>query len=133
VQEEILEKHPESDVKVYAIWLSVLGGDNGSTWPDGALLDDRVTKFWDVDKLASKFFAKHEDFLGNVAWDIYYLYGADATWDDGPNPLISKGFTIIGQSETLLSDFEDIGAGDEFMSIKPCPSLGETAVTTRAG
>ena len=84
MQKEILAKHPELDIRVYAIWLSVLGGDNTSTWPDGVLNDDRVVKLWDGQKLASRFFAGHEDFLGRIAWDVYYFYGSDATWDTGP-------------------------------------------------
>jgi len=36
-----------------------------------------------------------------VAWDVYYLYDPDATWETVPGPLISSGGTIYRERQTL--------------------------------
>jgi hypothetical protein len=36
-----------------------------------------------------------------IAWDIYYLYGPDATWESVPSPLVGEGGTIYGERVTL--------------------------------
>ena len=43
---------------------------------------------------------------GEILWDAYLLYGADARWDDAPNSLIHWGRTIVAGRETLKEDFE---------------------------
>jgi hypothetical protein len=43
-------------------------------------------------------------FDGFLAWDVYLLYGPDATWDETPGQPVSAGGTVIGQSERLRSD-----------------------------
>ena len=41
------------------------------------------------------------------AWDVFYLFGRDTTWQDTPGEPITWGYTIVaelGDLETALSD-----------------------------
>jgi hypothetical protein len=79
VQTQLLAQNPAAELRVYAVWLPMLGGDarekrNGNNMPDA-----RMMHFWDV----------------------YYLYGPDATWETIPSPLIGSRSTIYGERQTL--------------------------------
>ena len=63
--------------------------------------DARVTHFWDGDTQVGQWFAKEVDGYEGVAWDVYYLYGPDATWETVPSPLVGLGGTIYGERDEL--------------------------------
>ena len=105
MQEEILERNTQANVRVYAIWVPILFRDAPSRWPDTALTDSRVTHIWDGEQKASRWFAEHQGFdHGPAAWDIYYLYGPDAQWASEPSPLVSSGYTIIDERDELMTN-----------------------------
>jgi len=109
VQENILEPNPDADLIVYAVWFNVLATDHRSRWDDSLLTDDRVVHLWDEKREVGQWYAKQGIYpYGNTAWDIYFLYGPDARWDESPEPTVSYGFTIIVQSQQLLNDFTQI-------------------------
>jgi hypothetical protein len=45
---------------------------------------------------------------GDVLWDAYFLYAADATWDNTPTGLIRWGRTIIAGRDALKHDIEKL-------------------------
>ena len=63
--------------------------------------DHRVIHFWDGEVVVGQWFAKEIDGYQGIAWDAYYLYGPEATWDDLPSPLISSGAIIYDERETI--------------------------------
>ena len=69
---------------------------NGTTMPD-----PRVIHFWDGEQAIGQWFAKEVDGYDGTAWDVYYLYGPDATWENVPAPLVGSGGTIIREREKL--------------------------------
>ena len=89
------------NLKVYTVWLVMLGGDSRDDWDIRSMPDPRVMHFWDGEYIVGQWFAKQVDGYEGIAWDIYYLYGPDATWDSVPSPLIGSGSTIYGERETL--------------------------------
>ncbi len=107
MQSNILEKNPDLDLQVLAVWFNVLGGDDRSRWPADLLSDSRVAHYWDPDGETGFWFADHRDnydthgYVGGLAWDIYYLFGPDAQWNDFPGPEIVSGTTILGTSSRL--------------------------------
>ena len=101
VQEEILAKQPNAKVRVYVVWLVALGGDRRSTWDPESMSDPRVLHFWDADRFAGAWFAKHIDGADGYMWDTYLLYGPKARWDSAPAPLISSGASVIDQGAQL--------------------------------
>jgi len=104
VQSEILEPHPEAELAVYAVWFNMLPADDYSEWDDSLLTDDRVIHFWDQPKEVGRWYAQQDVYpVGPVAYDIYFLYGPEAEWEEIPKPLLSLGSTILGQ-KTRLSE-----------------------------
>lgn len=102
MQREILEADPAADLRVYAVWVAFLGGTSEAADVSRRVLPDpRAVQFWDGSALTSEWFAKNVDHSPSPAWDVFYLYGPDATWTDVPAPIVSSGGTIIGQSSTL--------------------------------
>ncbi len=107
VQREILEKHPDAELDVYAVWFDVLLGDDRSAWNPDLLVDPRVTQYWDSDQTLGTWFPRQEVYkpviFGPLAWDIFFLYGPEAVWEDVPEPLITSGSTIIAKRDRLRS------------------------------
>jgi len=79
----------------------MLGGDAREKWNGNTMPDSRVTHFWDGEYIVGQWFAKEVDGYEGIAWDVYYLYGPDAAWEDMPSPLVGEGATIYGERETL--------------------------------
>lgn len=102
MQSEILEKSPQADIAVYAVWLPFLGGSEEAIDP-GILGDPRVDHFWDGSRLTSTWFGDAV-FDGFLAWDVFLLYGPDARWESSPGEPVSAGGTVIGLSDRIRSD-----------------------------
>jgi len=101
VQNQLLAQYPSEKMRVYAVWLPMLWGDARERWNGMTMPDTRVIHFWDGDLRVGQWFAKQVDGSEGVAWDVYYLYGSEATWETVPTPLVASGGTIHGERETL--------------------------------
>lgn len=101
MQKQLLEQYPSEQVRVYAVWLPMLAGDAREEWNGMTMPDARVTHFWDGDLQIGQWFATQVDGYDGVAWDIYYLYGADAVWETIPSPLLGSGQTIYAERQML--------------------------------
>jgi hypothetical protein len=102
VQREILEAEPAAKLRLYAVWVPFLGGTSEAADVSRRVLPDRrVSQFWDGGAVTSAWFAENVDHSPAPAWDVYYLFGPDATWIDVPGPIVSSGGSIIGQSSAL--------------------------------
>ena len=102
MQREILEKYGTSNLRVYAVWVPFLAGtQQAADVSQRVLPDPRVVHYWDGAASTSAWFAENVELSASPAWDVYYLYGADATWTDVPGPLVSSGGTVIGRSSEL--------------------------------
>jgi hypothetical protein len=102
VQREILESEPTAELRVYAVWVPFSGGTSQAADVSRRVLpDERVLHFWDGAAVTSEWFAANVDHSPAPAWDVYYLFGPNASWSDVPGPIVSSGATIIGQSSSL--------------------------------
>jgi hypothetical protein len=109
VQREILEADRAADLIVYAVWVPFLGGtESAASLSQRVLPDPRVVHFWDGSALTSAWFSDNVEHRIGPAWDVYYLFGADARWSDVPGPLVSSGATIIGRSSELKAAIEPL-------------------------
>ena len=104
MQTEILEKRPDVNVYVYAVWMPLTWKDVRTEWDPEILADARVTHYWDEACVTGFWFSESVSGQQPVAWDAYFLYGADATWEDIPGPLISNGHPIVTKAEQLQAD-----------------------------
>jgi hypothetical protein len=101
VQNQLLAQYSSERLRVYAVWLPMLGGDAREKWNGTTMPDARVIHFWDGALQVGQWFAKQVDGFDGIAWDAYYLYGPEAVWEDTPIPLINSGRTIYGERTTL--------------------------------
>lgn len=72
-------------------------------WNGNNMPDPRVTHFWDGEHVIGQWFAKEIDGYEGIAWDAYYLYGPQATWEIIPSPLAASGGTIYDERERLAA------------------------------
>ena len=74
-----------------------------AAWDVANMPDTRVTHFWDGAQIIGQWFAKAVDNYpyGEVAWDMYYLYGPQAIWETVPAPLVDSGGTIYRKRDQL--------------------------------
>jgi hypothetical protein len=102
VQSDILEKHPDAKLKVYAVWFNMIRTDSRWLWYPGWLDDPRVVHFWDDERLVGRFYAENVTRTGtDVEWDVYFLYGADASWQATPPDALSSGGPIQDVQQRL--------------------------------
>jgi hypothetical protein len=101
VQREILEEHPDSDLKVYVVRFPMLAGDGRSGWDECVMSEPRATHLWDEKHLASRSFAGEVEGAAAPVWDAYLLYGPETTWGGHPSRPISSGYTVYGTREEL--------------------------------
>ena len=120
MQEELLEKHPDAKVKVYALWFSMYPTDRREDWPAEVLDDARVEHFWDEEKTVGTFYMDHLETMdaaradgtsgitGAVLWDAYLVYGPDARWEGTPPDVRRWGRTILRTQDGLTDAFGSV-------------------------
>ncbi len=122
MQQQILDKHPALDVRVYAIWFRMYGTDRRSAWPDDILTDRRVTHKWDEGKVVGTWYARElYDLMPRVApkatglggplpvlWDAYLIYRPGATFAKHADGLERWGRTILNTRQTFAEEVEKI-------------------------
>ncbi len=108
----MLEANPDAALQVYAVWFDMLPGDNRSQWPGEIMSDARVSEYWDESRSTGRWFAESFDFPhGNFAYDVYYLFGRGAIWEDKPPDLASTGYTIVSKRDRLALTLEELLPG----------------------
>jgi hypothetical protein len=111
----VLDKNRSADIRVYAVWFEVLAGDGRSLWSPELLTDERVTHLCDATAEVGRSFGDADEYdryvRGPLAWDIFFLYGPDAQWEEVPLPVVASGSTIIARKdwlkESVAQFFED--------------------------
>lgn len=109
MQSEILDRHKNADLQVFAIWFQMYPTDQRSAWPEDLLTDDRIAHFWDDGKVVGTWYAQRLDAMRPrlvpdatgldqpvpVLWDSWIVYGPDALWEAFPTGLQTWGRTIL--------------------------------------
>lgn len=100
----MLAAEPSTDVQFYVVWLNQRSTDARETI-DGTTLDDpRVKQYWDGDGITGTYFADAD--VGGLGYsgfvyDVYYVFGPDATWTDEPKPLVDARVPVVAYAEEL--------------------------------
>jgi hypothetical protein len=120
VQQDLLEKHEDTDLAVYAIWFNMYPSDAREQWPADLLTDSRVVHYWDEARNVGTFYgnrfkemestvAQNSSGVGApVLWDAYLVYGSDARWDDAPTGLRRWGRTIMRTQDSLRQSLDEV-------------------------
>jgi hypothetical protein len=101
VQTQLLTQLPSDQLRVYAVWLPMLGGDAREKWDGRTMPDIRVTHFWDGELQIGQWFAEQVEGYRGVSWDTYYLYGPGSKWETVPSHLVGSAGTIYAERERL--------------------------------
>lgn len=92
--------------------MPVIRGDSRLAVPSAVALlpDSRVIHYWDQTRMSGSFFKRHiaPDVSSRIAWDMFFLYGPKAVWEEIPEPLVDKGRTVIGSSGALGYEFGEL-------------------------
>jgi hypothetical protein len=111
VQQQILEEHPHSDIKVYVVWFNLLSEDSRERWDGYLVPDPRATNLWDEKRLVSRTLDDDVEGASQPVWDAYLLYGPDATWGKKPPRPVGTGYTIFGTRDRLRHEIEPLLGG----------------------
>ncbi len=101
MQTQLLAQYPSAKLRVYTVWLPMLWSDAREMWNGTTMPDTRVMHYWDGEAVIGQWFAKQVDGYEGIAWDAYYLYGPDATWETVPSPLLGSGGPIYSEQAAL--------------------------------
>jgi hypothetical protein len=118
VQQNILQRFPSDDLRVYVVWQRILRNDSvnaARTAATQVFSDKRVSQMWDPANALGFWYKQSGDLEHKdpMVWDAYFLYGADAEWKDAPTGLIDVGTTVWNLKDRLLKSVEStMGTGD---------------------
>jgi hypothetical protein len=93
-------------LKVFAIWTEKLPIDARYRWDAAGMDDPRVKHLWDEQNQAGEWLARNAGAPSD--WDFYMVFGSDAEWNDGPQPVIGSGATVLGESESLIKEIKPL-------------------------
>jgi hypothetical protein len=122
VQQELLGKHGDADLRVYAVWFSMYPTDRRENWPADVLTDSRVRHYWDEDKTVGRWYMQRissmaaarapesSGLAGDILWDAYLVYEASSRWDEVPSGLRRWGRTVLRAQESLREAFTAVTA-----------------------
>ena len=106
MRENILDAEPSEQLRVYAVWLNQRSTDARDEIDESILADPRVTQYWDGEGITGTYFAESDlgglGFSGFV-YDVYYVFGPEATWADAPTPLAASGGPVLYKGDELLA------------------------------
>lgn len=83
----MLDQIKDPDVRVYAVWASILKSDFELAVGRATkrLPDERVRHYWDGGgELVKAYSPVLRLGADETAWDVYYVYGRDDEWKDRP-------------------------------------------------
>ena len=94
-------------MQFYVVWLNQRSTDARETIDATTLEDPRVKQYWDGEGITGTYFAEND--LGGLGYsgfvyDVYYVFGPDASWADAPGPLAGAGVPVVSDVEKLLAD-----------------------------
>ena len=72
---------------------------------ESIVADPRVSQYWDAEGITGTYFADED--LGGLGYsgfvyDVYYVFGPKAAWEEEPAPLAGSGGPVLYDGEQLL-------------------------------
>jgi hypothetical protein len=102
VAQNILERYPDAELVVYAVWVKRWPADTRSSIDGGGLVDRRVVHLWDAGGVIGRPFLERLGVdAGGLDYDFFLLFDRDASWGASPPRPRSAGATVIAESDRL--------------------------------
>ena len=100
-------------VRVFVVWEPVLPTDwsSPSTAALGRLSDNRVTQFWDKNRLISHSMGEHD--RHSIVWDYIAVYPPGAVWEQNPPSGIYHGNPVVRVMEAAREAIGQALAGTQ--------------------
>ena len=107
--QNILERYPEANLRVYVVWVSRWASDARSEIDGGGLVDPRVSHLWDTGKVVGQpLLDQFGVNFGGLDYDFFLLFGRDATWGAAAPRPVASGATVIERSDQLARDLRPL-------------------------
>jgi hypothetical protein len=104
VAHNILDRYPDTQLRVYMVWVHRWATDTRAEIDGAGLVDPRVTHLWDTEGVIGlSFLDRFGVDLGGLDYDFFMLFGPEATWAASPPRPVSSGGTVISTSDRLAS------------------------------
>lgn len=86
VQADVVATIADENLRIYAVWAPVLGADSRESALGARRLlpDQRTSHYWDGQKTLAKAFKQPLSLKRSLAWDVYMVFDAQASWDQAP-------------------------------------------------
>ncbi len=67
-----------------------------------------LEQFWDHERTVSAVVKERivPDFSGDVPWDLFILFDAEATWGTAGEHVIASGYTVVETQKALFEELE---------------------------
>ncbi|HET9251585.1 MAG TPA: hypothetical protein VFP58_05655 [Candidatus Eisenbacteria bacterium] len=108
MQTDVMERHPELRLKVYAVWFHMVWTDSRRRWPEHLISDPRVEHFWDEEKALGRWYSDRISDGKHVVWDTFLLYPPGTRLGAPPESLLALGATIVEAREELRKAVEEL-------------------------
>jgi hypothetical protein len=85
----VLEKIQAPEIRIYAVYLPILGGDQESSVPSASkqIPDRRVSYYWDgKGDLGQRYSRILQLPEGRTAWDVYLVFDRNVEWKNESPP-----------------------------------------------
>lgn len=119
-QQELLERNPTAELRIYAVWFNMYPGDARSKWPAAILTDPRVTHYWDEQRALGEYYLGQLPAIvdrrasatlqpaADAMWDAFFLHGPGQRWAEPlPSPLL-WGYPIMVTRDQLLGELRGL-------------------------
>ncbi len=113
VQTQLLERDPDANVRVFAVWLNPYGRPPArGSWDESILPDERVTHVWDPERVVGLWLGRSANvplrYPGDVVWDAWLVFGREGEWTPKPRHLVGFGWTVIGTRDELARKLKEV-------------------------
>lgn len=108
MQTDVLERHPELRLKVYAVWFHMVWTDSRGRWPEHLIDDPRVEHFWDEGKALGRWYDRRFGDGKHVMWDVFLLYPERSRLDLPAERMLAFNGTIVEKRDELRKAIETL-------------------------
>ena len=101
MRENVLERYPDADLRVYVVWVPRVPTDERFQVAD-EIADERATHYWDNDRTIEEHFVRQG---APAVYDFFYVYGPDVAWGEKPDATGAPVVTEAGKLEAALQPY----------------------------
>ncbi len=112
-----LEEHPDLDVSVYVVWLPMFPRPM-EWWALPRMVEEfsewGIPQYWDEERRVSLEVKERvvPEVENDVPWDMFILFGPEATWAEAEKHVLGWGEPVIQKTEKLEALLSAVSKGE---------------------